>query len=173
MRYNRKLHRYIGLVVGLFWIMWTITGFLLLNIPWYQEEAKDLKTTSISVPENNRFFTISYIGQELVETREYKWEEIHSISKSGDVFKVYIHRDPILRLTIDKEGSISALKQSPILDLFYGLHTGEWESINYVLLLKVISILSMFLTVTGFIYFLPKRWFKKKSKLINQVNKVA
>lgn len=168
MRYNRTIHRYIGMGVGLFWLMWTITGFLLLNIPWYQDEAKDLQTNSITVPENNSDFTISYIGQALVGTGEYKWEEINSISKSGDVFKVYINRDPILRLTIDKEGSISALKQSPILDLFYGLHIGEWESINYVSLLKLISILSIFLILTGYIYFLPKRWFKKKNKLKKQ-----
>lgn len=157
LRLNRKLHRYIGLIVSLFWIMWVITGFLLLNVPWYQEEANDLKTTSISLPKQVEEYTISYVGQQLVDTGEYKWDEIRSITKSGDSFKVYVKRDPILRLTVDDHGQITALKQSPILDLFYGLHVGEWEDINYVLLLEIISVLSLFLVLSGFIYFLPKR----------------
>ncbi|MGC5323940.1 PepSY domain-containing protein [Brevibacillus sp. SYSU BS000544] len=159
---NRNLHRYIGLIVSLFLMMWVITGFLLFNVPWYQEKANDLKTTSIALPATSSDYTISYVGDALIKTGEYKWEEIRSITKSGENFKVYVKRDPILRITVDKNGQITALKQDPILDLFYGLHVGEWEDINYVTLLEVISILVVILTVTGWVYFLPKR---KKRKL--------
>lgn len=66
-------------------------------------------------------------------------------------------RDPILRLTITQDGHIKALKQDPILDLFYGLHVGEWEDINYVTVLEIVSILTILLVLSGFVYFLPKR----------------
>jgi uncharacterized iron-regulated membrane protein len=156
-KWNRSIHRYIGLIVSLFLIMWAVTGFLLLNVPWYQQEATDLKTTMIPVPSQPDQFTISYVGAKLVETGEYSWEEIRSISKSGDAFKVYVKRDPILRLTITQDGHIKALKQDPILDFFYGLHVGEWEDIHFVTVLEIISILTILLVLSGFVYFLPKR----------------
>lgn len=56
---NRNLHRYIGLIVSLFLMMWVITGFLLFNVPWYQEKANDLKTTSIALPATSSDYTIS------------------------------------------------------------------------------------------------------------------
>lgn len=162
---NRKLHRYAGLVVSLFLIMWAVTGFLLLNVPWYQEEATDLQHTKIEVPANQADWTLSYIGTQLVATGEYTWEEIRSVSKSGDKFKVYVSRDPILRLTIDHTGQIQALKQSPILDLLYGLHVGEWENLQYVTLLEVISVLTVVLVLTGYVYFFPlRRRMKKKQE---------
>lgn len=161
-KWNRTIHRYIGLIVSLFLIMWAITGFLLLNVPWYQKEATDLKTTTITVPSQPDQFTISYVGTKLIETGEYSWNEIRSITKTGDSFKVYVKRDPILRLTITADGNIEALKQDPILDFFYGLHVGEWEDLNYVTVLEVISVLTIFLVLSGLIYFLPRRKFKKK-----------
>ncbi|WP_139491214.1 PepSY-associated TM helix domain-containing protein [Brevibacillus dissolubilis] len=162
-RQNRTFHRYAGLIVSLFLLMWAVTGFLLLNVPWYQEEATDLKVTSIPLPDKAEAYTISYIGEQLTATGEYSWDEIRSIAKSGEAFKVYIARDPILRLTIDEKGHIHALKQDPILDLFYGLHVGEWEDLNYVTVLEVVSILTILLVISGLIYFLPRR--KKPSKL--------
>ncbi|MCG5254733.1 PepSY domain-containing protein [Brevibacillus thermoruber] len=161
-KWNRNLHRYIGLIVSLFLIMWAVTGFLLLNVPWYQQKATDLETTMIPLPSQPEQFTISYVGEKLVETGEYSWKEIRSITKSGDSFKVYVKRDPILRLTITKDGYIEALKQDPILDLFYGLHVGEWEDINYVTVLEIVSILTILLVLSGFVYFLPKRKVMKK-----------
>jgi len=158
---NRKFHRYSGLIVSLFLVMWAVTGFLLLNVQWYQEEATDLKHHSIAVPATLEEYTIAYVGDQLVKTGEYSWDEIRSIAKSGDSFKVYVKRDPILRLTIDQTGDIHALKQSPILDLFYGLHVGEWEDINYVTVLEVVSVLTIVLVGTGFIYFFPLRQRKK------------
>ncbi|ATF10823.1 PepSY domain-containing protein [Brevibacillus sp. HB1.2] len=165
-KWNRNFHRYIGLIVSLFLLMWAITGFLLLNVPWYQEKATDLKTTMIEVPAKPEELTIAYVGEKLVETGEYSWAEIRSIAKSGDSFKVYVSREPILRLTVSSEGHITALKQDPILDFFYGLHVGEWEDLNYVTVLEIISILTAFLVVSGLIYFLPKRWFKKRETKI-------
>jgi hypothetical protein len=142
--------------------MWAITGFLLLNVPWYQTQATDLKTEMISLPSDPDEFTIAYVGAKLVETGEYSWDEIRSITKSGDSFKVYVKRDPILRLTVFADGQIDALKQDPILDFFYGLHVGEWEDLNFVTLLEIISVLTILLVLSGLIYFLPKRRFKKK-----------
>ncbi|TCP55946.1 PepSY-associated transmembrane protein [Tumebacillus sp. BK434] len=156
-RINRKFHRIAGLVVSLFLIMWAVTGFLLLNVPWYQEAATDLKVTQIPVAAQPADYTIAYVGEQLVKSGEYRWEEIQSISKSGDMFKVYVKRDPILRLTIDQEGQIKALKQDPILDFFYGLHVGEWEDLNYVTVLEVVSILTLLLVLTGYVYFLPRK----------------
>lgn len=46
----------------------------LLNFPWYQQKATDLKTTMIPLPSQPEQFTISW--GKLVKTGKYSWKEI-------------------------------------------------------------------------------------------------
>ncbi len=154
---NRKVHKFIGLVVSVQLLLWTISGifFSFNKIDQIRGEnyLKSVEQITHLKPISVEEITEEKRGSEF-RGRNLPLYKLSSLDSSDKEVNVYV--DPSL-------GKIVAIRtfEWRLWDLMWGLHIMDWRDRDDInnLFLKIFSILALISSITGIILF-----FRPKSK---------